>query len=286
MRSVFWTIVVMLLLLLIGFLIFFIYKSFRRDGYKSKEILGKVVALKSLRTNGVLVRPGRIPTAQSDFSYSMWLFVDALTPSNQHHLLAYRTASSSGTPQDANFLVIADKATSRLIIKVKTRGVYSMPGSITNTRGYLAALTTGDDHGFMTLEIPYVPLQRWVHLTVVSDGNVLTLYKDSDVYEVKLYNMNGTQPVNHFPATPGGSFIVGTPEDSDTAATKIPDLIGFNGYMASVYFHNYALSQSRVRVIYRRGPRNTGWLTNGFFGYRLRNPIYLPERQLMFANDE
>lgn len=283
-KQAFWLGAILVAVSMIGISTYLIVRSFRRDGRKSKELVGRVVSLKSAGSTGVMVRSKDIPSSTQDFTYSAWVFLDQLSASNQYHLLCYRTDSATPYPQDASFLILADKATSRLIIKVKTRADFIPDTTVSaTTRGRLAALVNAPDDGaFVTLEIPYVPLQRWVHLAVVSDGNVLTLYKDGDVYEVKLYNLNGGSPNTKFPALPQGMFVVGTPDDSDgpNQTARITGLVGFNAYMASVYFHTYPLSQHRVRVIYRRGPRNVGWFSSGFFGYRLRNPVYLPDYEV------
>lgn len=145
--------------------------------------------------------------------------------------------------------------------------------------------------------IDYVPIQRWVHVTVVanetSNGGSISAYMDGELVKTnstnQQHNITGTLNTNgmpnKYPVTPtlanlaidrkGDVYIGGA---NDAAAG-----MGFSGLVSVVEFHNYDLNSRDIYAIYERGPMyltavdklankiGMGTLTNQ---YGVRNPIY------------
>ena len=114
----------------------------------------------------------------------------------------------------------------------------------------------------LDLEVSYMPIQRWVNLTVVVDNNYITLFMDGDIYAVK---DTGTNVVK----SSTGEFKFGNKDSMSS----------FDMIVSNVKFFNYVLSVNDVRSLYAAGPSSKNVL--GMLGlpmYGLRNPFYRIDR--------
>lgn len=129
--------------------------------------------------------------------------------------------------------------------------------------------------------IEYIPLQRWVHVTVVFNETVnsgkVTVYLDAEVVDSIDNNRTHTLSfdartirVNYNSINPkgSGSIYVG----GDTASPS-GDL-GFSGLVSKVRVTNYDLSAKEVKDIYIKGPVDNFAGRFGLPPYGLRSPIY------------
>lgn len=128
--------------------------------------------------------------------------------------------------------------------------------------------------------IDYVPLQRWVHVTVVVNETIntglMTVYLDGEV--VKTVNSDSRYRLSYgkeIPVNFNGVFLEGSGKDiyiggdmNSTVGT------GFSGLVSKVRFTNYDLNGREVKDIYIEGPVDNLTSRLGLPPYGVRSPIY------------
>ena len=124
--------------------------------------------------------------------------------------------------------------------------------------------------------IDYVPLQRWVNISIVINNKYTIIYMDGEIYSVKStedvattrYEVNAVgQPIQNsliVEKTEGNIFIGKGP---------IGGNVGAPGVLGSLDFFNYAISLDEAKKIYQKGP-DTGVLSIGESEYGFRTPVY------------
>lgn len=123
--------------------------------------------------------------------------------------------------------------------------------------------------------IPYIPLQRWVHVAIVvnenSNGGTIVAYVDGDISKIVTtgeIRENGTSLVlRNLELDKMGDLYVGGSYDSLFG-------IGFSGLISKVTLYNYDLNDKDIYKDYNEGPLS-GFLSSlGLSNYGLRSPIY------------
>ena len=114
-------------------------------------------------------------------------------------------------------------------------------------------------HKFMQtgISIDYVPMQRWVHITIVCNSNTFktTLYAYVDGELVKTISSNDEFKLSGYI----DKYGIGP---------------GFYGLLSSFTSYNYELNQQDIYNIYNEGPV-TGFLAKlGLSSYGVRSPVY------------
>jgi len=107
-------------------------------------------------------------------------------------------------------------------------------------------------------EIEYVPMARWVHVTMIYREGAVTFFMDGEVHSVHRIIGSVSQPA--------GDLVIGG-GSGDTSTWK--------GDIGSVTVLNYYPSVSDIKKFYWRGPVGSGalkWI--GLNNYAVRAPIY------------
>jgi hypothetical protein len=107
-------------------------------------------------------------------------------------------------------------------------------------------------------EIEYVPMNRWVHVTMVYREGAITFFMDGEVHSV--HRIDGVV------STPAGNLTIGG-GGGDTSSWK--------GDIGTVTVLNYYPSVSDVKRFYWAGPVGSGalkWI--GMNNYGIRTPMY------------
>lgn len=115
----------------------------------------------------------------------------------------------------------------------------------------------------------YLPMQRWVNITLVIENNFIQLYVDGELRNV--------QDVDQTVKISGNIYIGGTAgvvaESGATVNAAITHSI--NGYISKIQAFNYALTIDHVKIVYRKGPLASNILSKiGIPMYGIRNPFY------------
>ena len=153
------------------------------------------------------------------------------------------------------------------------------------------AVVTGTDdknkYMYTGIKIEYIPLQRWVHVAIVVNSDILSTniyaYVDADLVNTGVTSRSinnsatgtistiSTQSINRYnniDLSQTKYLLVG----GDSSNTKNGP--GFNGLLSNFCCYNYDLNQSDINNIYRQGPVNGFLAYLGLGMYGVRNPIY------------
>jgi hypothetical protein len=132
--------------------------------------------------------------------------------------------------------------------------------------------------------IPYVPLQRWVHVAIVCNVNSFnsTIYTYIDGDMVKSYNDKATMSesvgatnesikadYSNIDLNTSGFLYTGNTEGYDGAVGA-----GFSGLISKFTSFNYELNQTDIYNDYNAGPIDGILAKLGLGLYGIRNPIY------------
>lgn len=131
--------------------------------------------------------------------------------------------------------------------------------------------------------IPYIPIQRWVHVGIVlndNGGGSITTYIDGNFVETinnktisttnRDYGEDTIIDVSKFNLEHIGTLYVGGLE------TPTSDLIpvGFPGLLSRFTIFNYDLNRNDMYKEYSSGPIKGGLSSLGLSAYGIRNPVY------------
>lgn len=250
-------IVAFVLVCVIIYVIIYIYKTYNSTSLKTATMLKKPLKI----TNTEIVNVSNnvaLPELYNgkEFSYSFWIYVDAIQPNNDYKFVLGRL-SSKGNYADGNPIFFLDNSLNKLYVYVRTEG---------DSTSSLSAMKDSTN----TLSIRYLPLQRWVNILLVVDNNFVQLFLDGDLRQVKDLSGNSSQPTNKVVATSSGNLMAGGSEST----------IAFDGYLSKVQALNYAATIDHAKVIYKAGPLHKSILAAiGVPFYGIQSPFYRIDEQ-------
>lgn len=259
-------VIVFIMIVIMIYVILYVYRQYNNTSLKTVTMLRKPVkvpasSLKNISSSTQL--PENVNG--KEFSYSMWLYIDAedteVTSNNK--LVLTRMTSSSNISQ-ASPIFTLDKKSNKMYVYTKKENAYL---------GAINDIETFDS----TLTIPYVPLQRWVNVILVIDNNFIQLFMDGELREVKDMSRFETYD-NRSPVvlTPTGDMVVGS-------LNEIPS---FNGYVSKVQVFNYALTLDHAKFVYKAGPLHKSILsTIGVPHYGLQSPFYRIDEKIKSTDE-
>jgi hypothetical protein len=125
------------------------------------------------------------------------------------------------------------------------------------------------------IEIPYVPLQRWVHVAVVvnenTNGGTMTAYIDGELSKiVSTQDRSGSgsdSSFNGLDLDKTGDLHIGGAFDSPLGP-------GFSGLIAKVTMFNFDLNTKDIYKDYNEGPMDGLLASLGLSNYGVRSPVY------------
>lgn len=143
------------------------------------------------------------------------------------------------------------------------------------------------------IQIPYIPLQRWVHVAIVVNedaiiGGSISAYVDAELVNTVtssstlpvLYNNKTTLNPTPVALTPPPVFNI-TDVNLDYqgdvylgGAIGSPLGPGFSGMLSMISFYNYDLNANDVYQIYKKGPVDNLLSQLGLPAYGIQSPIY------------
>jgi hypothetical protein len=152
-------------------------------------------------------------------------------------------------------------------------------------------------NGVRGITIDYVPLQRWVHISVVINetamvGGTISAYVDGvlvntvdNTKDLSGLTFGGT-PIKNVPAANGGTGT--TPQFNITDVNlDMPGYVytggasgggalgmpGFSGMLSMIKFFNYDMNANDVYSEYQKGPIDNLLAKMGLPAYRLQSPL-------------
>jgi len=213
-------------------------------------------------------------------TYTFWIYIHDMTKNNGNykHVLSL----NSGTDIDirnASPFIFLDEKNNRLYIRLsRTNKDYSSDVNYTNIRD-LRTLSEGTLDNFMTqgIVIPYVPLQRWVHIGIVCNANsyknYIYTYVDGDLVntsstdEKDRYINNATRNKDYRNLDINVSGILRIGGDGN-------EYYGFSGLVSKFTTFNYELNQKDIYQEYNDGPIGSMFAKLGLGLYGIQSPIY------------
>lgn len=250
-------IVAFVLICVIIYVIIYIYKTYNSTSLKTATMLKKPLKISNTEIVNVSNNVA-LPELYNgkEFSYSFWIYVDAVHPNNDYKFVLGRM-SDKGSYGDGNPIFFLDKTINKLYVYVRTEG---------DTTSSLSTMKDSAN----TLNIRYLPLQRWVNILLVVDNNFVQLFLDGDLRQVKDLSGSALQPANRVVATSSGNLMAGGSESS----------IAFDGYLSKVQALNYAATIDHAKVIYKAGPLHKSILASiGVPFYGIQSPFYRIDEQ-------
>ena len=254
-------------MLLLVLIVVYIVSLIKKNKLSSVILHDKVIQLDSAGAVPYVIESSKmgLPSVGQEFSYSLWLYLgNNYSPTIRHKLIFQRGNTSQekdGFTNQTNPIIFMDKSTNRLYVAMSTTNV--------NTDHTLDQIIQRNAEGKFTSQylisyIDYVPLQRWVNVTVVSKDNMMMVFFDGDLYS----------------ATSVSDISFASKQRPVIRSTRGEAIIGdsqyqVQGYISHSQFFNYALSQREVTKIYNTGPNKKSILSFiGLDKYGVRSPVY------------
>jgi hypothetical protein len=213
-------------------------------------------------------------------SYTFWIYINDMNKyRNSFKNVFYITNNDKDVfrLEDASPHVFLDSVQNRMYVRF-SKNNDSMPATFSN-------ITDDNLNELMQqgITIPYVPLQRWVHIAIVCNANsyknYIYAYVDGDLVNTTsqgekdrfITNCNTncrTKELRDIDINKNGYVVTGGLAN-DTTATN-----GFSGLLAKITTYNYELNQKDIYDDYYAGPIGGLLAQLGLGMYGIRNPIY------------
>jgi hypothetical protein len=193
-----------------------------------------------------------------EFAYSFWIYLGEYSTTSQHKLIIQR---GSPEPKEAisklnfnsNPIIALDKGTNMMwfaLPTTNTTGENSLDDIFNKNANHLVS------------KIEYVPLHRWVFISMVLKDNIMTIYLDGDIYSVTTTSdiISTTRPIVN---QTSGDALLGNNKHYTTS------------FISKMNAYNFALTQNEILKKYNQGPVNKSILSVfGLANYGVRNPVY------------
>jgi hypothetical protein len=206
-------------------------------------------------------------------SYSFWIYINDMNKYNGLYKHVLHVGDDTSINNASPFIFL-DKLNNKMYVRLSlTSGVDSLSTSL-NT---VSNITETDLINFMKqgIEIPYVPIQRWVHIAIVINENVnggtITAYVDGDISNTvssgEITERYGKIELANLNIDKKGDLYVG----GNAFSTEGP---GFSGLISKFVMYNYDLNQQDIYREYNDGPIDGLLAKLGLGAYGVRSPIY------------
>jgi len=213
-------------------------------------------------------------------SYTFWIYIHDMNKyaGNYKNVFNIQSSSSVNDPARASPFVFLDKTDNKMYIRFGESGTRDVGSGVSSYNN----LTETRLKTFMKtgLVIPYIPLQRWVHIAIVCNANsyknYIYAYVDGDLVSTTSNNekdrylgdTDDTRKVlTRININLKGIVNVG----GELNSTEGP---GFSGLVSKISTFNYELNQRDVYNDYYWGPIGNILARLGLGMYGIRNPIY------------
>jgi hypothetical protein len=205
-------------------------------------------------------------------SYTFWMYIHDLNKYNGSYKHVFHIGDS-GDIRRASPYVFLDSTENKLYFR------FGALENDTFTKSYASVqnLSVSELHEFMQqgIVIPYIPLQRWVHVAVVvnenSNGGSIVAYVDGDISKITssgdLTSNGKVVQISNLNLDKMGTLEVGGSFESSLGP-------GFSGLISKVSTYNYDLNSKDIYADYNQGPLNGVLSKLGLGNYGLRSPIY------------
>jgi len=209
-------------------------------------------------------------------SFSFWIYIHDMNKykDNYKNVFSIRNDDKSIILDNASPYIFLDKNQNRMYVRFgKKNSTDKNPLTYGN-------ITDGNLSNIMKqgITIPYIPLQRWVHIAIVCNANsyknYVYAYVDGDLVnttsqnEEDRYIPNCTKDLRDIDLNINGLLTIGgIPNDMAEGP-------GFSGLVSKITTYNYELNQKDIFDDYYSGPIGGLLAKLGLGMYGVRSPIY------------
>lgn len=252
----------------------------------------KVPQYRKMNINADVTMPSLYNGAE--FSYSAWMYIESFNRTGKPQLILFNGKGDNFTETTSPiFYLDPEYVTLHVLLNTNKN-----PSIDTSYRGSLDKLHKYRDCDFVRLSVDYVPMQRWVNVTLVVDNEYVQLFFDGELRKViditdkelienihEYIQKNTPKGLNDLcehenvcckkENTCCGRRLMNTNTGKNLYIGKIGTDEVFNGYLSKVQFFNYAITVDHAKIIYKSGPLHQSMLGRiGLPLYGLRNPFY------------
>lgn len=257
--------VVLTFVAIIVIIVYIIYRI-RNRNLQTIIVVNKPLKLFDMESPLLFERDKIPPTNNGqEFTYSFWLYlVDYDEISSNHRLVFMRNTES--TLGGASPVVFLDGRTNKLYLANRTN---MSNDAITSLDQMLPENNIAN--GYLTGVVEYVPLQRWINITIVVQDNLVMLYQDGEVYSV--LNVHDLWDASTASGSQNRPVLAGTSGDVHVGRRTTEDTPTY-GFISGLTFYNHAISQRDIGTVFSAGPTPSSNQPGFMDKYGLRSPIY------------
>lgn len=226
-------------------------------------------------------------------TYTFWIYIHDMSVyyNNFKHVFSIREGEKDTYINNCAPCIFLDKTQNRMYVffgEQRTGNATpkrTSPDISDKTFSYLTNNDTLDNVMQYGITIPYIPLQRWVHVAIVCNANsyknYVYAYIDGDLVNTtsdgetdKYITTNSgaastkTKDFKNLDINTSGILITGGTANDTTNGS------GFSGLISKVTTFNYELNQKDVFEDYYSGPIGGALARIGLGMYGFRSPIY------------
>lgn len=201
----------------------------------------------------------------NEYSFSYWFYIDQFQITTNPKLIM--SAGSSSSLADSGMIMYVDPSYTKMHLLMKTNATgTTIQDSLVDIHNNVMG-ETAEKCSFFRMEVPYIPISRWINFTVVVDDNYIQLFMDGELRQV----IDTTEQVSVCDSLNMASFL-GSYNFYSGKPTNGEKL---DGFISKMKFFNYALTVDHAKMVYKTGPVHQSILSKlGLPLYGIRNPFY------------
>lgn len=254
---------------------FQLYNILVKTDLQTKVLLQDVLDINSVNTAMNQVNKNSegetitLPTLNNgnEYSFSYWIFLNQSNQSQQPKLVMTLGGS---TLDSSNIIMYLDPSYNKMHILFKNNASTS-----TSVETDLNNLHTKPSCKFYEMMIPYVPITRWINITVVVDDNYIQLFMDGELRQVIDTSESFDIHNDTTGTTCGRSTLLQPDNNSNFYVGSANGALKMDGFISKLKFFNYALTIDHAKMVYKTGPVHQSILSKlGLPLYGIRNPFY------------
>jgi hypothetical protein len=207
-------------------------------------------------------------------TYTFWIYINDLNKYRGSYKHVFHIGDVDDITKGSPY-VFLDKNENKLYVRFAatqaSSDTYNSAGL--EIRSSVQSLSDFDRDKYMQqgVQIPYIPIQRWVHIAIVvnenTNGGTITAYVDADLSKTVSTNDSREMSIANLDLDKMGDLHIGGSFESVMGP-------GFSGLISKVSLFNYDLNDRDIYNDYSQGPLDGFLASLGLANYGIRNPIY------------
>jgi len=234
------------------------------------------VTIKSTKQPIICNKQGKYPIKEFNKSgngkrrtYTFWIYIHDLNKYSGSYRHVFHIGDENDVSSASPF-VFLDKHENKLYIRFSPSQTSTNINNIQNMNS-----TQLSDFMKQGIVIPYIPLQRWVHVGIVvnenSNNGTITGYVDGDLSKVistdETNDFGSKNKISNLNLDKMGDLYTGGSFESSIGP-------GFSGLISKITMFNYDLNNKDIHNDYNKGPLDGFLASLGLSNYGLQYPIY------------